>query len=189
MEGRSRCQRTVGLVPARASETGRSPRLRLLALLSTTGGVAQLVERLTGSQEVRGFKSHRLHRGMFMKMLTLVLGAQGSDPIKVVGRDRWAQQDWPSSRARTAERTPGRGRQKIPLSAAFTDPTSWPRPIEIRQAVMPKGIDWYSARSAGRTRRSRRRGRSTCNREALAHELGCLVSGVTGLAGVHGALP
>ena len=25
------------------------------------GGVAQLVERLTGSQEVRGFKSHRLH--------------------------------------------------------------------------------------------------------------------------------
>ena len=27
----------------------------------TTGGVAQLVERLTGSQEVRGFKSHRLH--------------------------------------------------------------------------------------------------------------------------------
>ncbi len=26
------------------------------------GGVAQLVERLTGSQEVRGFESHRLHR-------------------------------------------------------------------------------------------------------------------------------
>ncbi len=25
------------------------------------GGVAQLVERLTGSQEVRGFESHRLH--------------------------------------------------------------------------------------------------------------------------------
>ena len=27
------------------------------------GGVAQLVERLTGSQEVRGFESHRLHSG------------------------------------------------------------------------------------------------------------------------------
>jgi hypothetical protein len=31
-------------------------------LTSATGGVAQLVERLTGSQEVRGFKSHRLHQ-------------------------------------------------------------------------------------------------------------------------------
>ena len=30
--------------------------------LSSYGGVAQLVERLTGSQEVRGFESHRLHR-------------------------------------------------------------------------------------------------------------------------------
>jgi hypothetical protein len=30
-------------------------------LLSSYGGVAQLVERLTGSQEVRGFESHRLH--------------------------------------------------------------------------------------------------------------------------------
>ena len=29
--------------------------------LSRYGGVAQLVERLTGSQEVRGFESHRLH--------------------------------------------------------------------------------------------------------------------------------
>ena len=29
--------------------------------LSSYGGVAQLVERLTGSQEVRGFESHRLH--------------------------------------------------------------------------------------------------------------------------------
>ena len=29
--------------------------------LSRYGGVAQLVERLTGSQEVRGFKSLRLH--------------------------------------------------------------------------------------------------------------------------------
>ena len=29
---------------------------------SHLGGVAQLVERLTGSQEVRGFKSHRLHQ-------------------------------------------------------------------------------------------------------------------------------
>ena len=30
--------------------------------LSSYGGVAQLVERLTGSQEVRGFESLRLHR-------------------------------------------------------------------------------------------------------------------------------
>jgi hypothetical protein len=29
--------------------------------LSSYGGVAQLVERLTGSQEVRGFESLRLH--------------------------------------------------------------------------------------------------------------------------------
>jgi len=29
---------------------------------SLSGGVAQLVERLTGSQEVRGFESHRLHQ-------------------------------------------------------------------------------------------------------------------------------
>jgi hypothetical protein len=29
--------------------------------LGSYGGVAQLVERLTGSQEVRGFESHRLH--------------------------------------------------------------------------------------------------------------------------------
>jgi hypothetical protein len=28
---------------------------------TTVGGVAQLVERLTGSQEVRGFESHHLH--------------------------------------------------------------------------------------------------------------------------------
>jgi hypothetical protein len=32
--------------------------------LSRYGGVAQLVERLTGSQEVRGFESHRLHSVM-----------------------------------------------------------------------------------------------------------------------------
>jgi hypothetical protein len=30
-------------------------------LTATFGGVAQLVERLTGSQEVRGFESLRLH--------------------------------------------------------------------------------------------------------------------------------
>jgi hypothetical protein len=32
--------------------------------LSSYGGVAQLVERLTGSQEVRGFESLRLHSKM-----------------------------------------------------------------------------------------------------------------------------
>ena len=32
--------------------------------LSRYGGVAQLVERLTGSQEVRGFEPHRLHRNV-----------------------------------------------------------------------------------------------------------------------------
>jgi hypothetical protein len=44
------------------SRADRSGWPRLLALTSATGGVAQLVERLTGSQEVRGFKSHRLHQ-------------------------------------------------------------------------------------------------------------------------------
>ena len=43
----------------------RGGRSRLLALTSATGGVAQLVERLTGSQEVRGFKSHRLHQILY----------------------------------------------------------------------------------------------------------------------------
>ena len=46
----------------RVAADGREPAHRLLAWSSTTGGVAQLVERLTGSQEVRGFKSHRLHK-------------------------------------------------------------------------------------------------------------------------------
>ena len=44
----------------RGGEVWRRP-ARLLACPLATGGVAQLVERLTGSQEVRGFKSHRLH--------------------------------------------------------------------------------------------------------------------------------
>src|ERR1019366_29115 len=39
---------------------GRCCSVRIVAL-SRYGGVAQLVERLTGSQEVRGFESHRLH--------------------------------------------------------------------------------------------------------------------------------
>ncbi len=33
----------------------------LLSSSTQIGGVAQLVERLTGSQEVRGFESHHLH--------------------------------------------------------------------------------------------------------------------------------
>src|SRR5580704_7639336 len=40
---------------------GDGGRTWLLTFSSATGGVAQLVERLTGSQEVRGFKSLRLH--------------------------------------------------------------------------------------------------------------------------------
>jgi hypothetical protein len=43
-----------GAIP-RFSDQGRS------SLTSSHGGVAQLVERLTGSQEVRGFEPHRLH--------------------------------------------------------------------------------------------------------------------------------
>jgi hypothetical protein len=44
-----------------APTTARDHPRRLLASHLATGGVAQLVERLTGSQEVRGFESHRLH--------------------------------------------------------------------------------------------------------------------------------
>ena len=53
-----------GDAPLRA---GGSDGLRLLALCSAAGGVAQLVERLTGSQEVRGFKSHRLHQNSLVR--------------------------------------------------------------------------------------------------------------------------
>ena len=35
---------------------------REMVVSRSLGGVAQLVERLTGSQEVRGFEPHRLHR-------------------------------------------------------------------------------------------------------------------------------
>ena len=40
---------------------GRGVRPSADSVARAAGGVAQLVERLTGSQEVRGFKSHRLH--------------------------------------------------------------------------------------------------------------------------------
>ena len=48
--------------PSAAARDGTGRVSPTASVLSTTGGVAQLVERLTGSQEVRGFKSHRLHQ-------------------------------------------------------------------------------------------------------------------------------
>ena len=54
--------RVVGVPLERGPDRYRRP--RLLAWSTATGGVAQLVERLTGSQEVRGFKSHRLHHAI-----------------------------------------------------------------------------------------------------------------------------
>ena len=62
----ARCVVPLGRGPARRWGDGRTHgsirRTSTASVASATGGVAQLVERLTGSQEVRGFKSHRLHQ-------------------------------------------------------------------------------------------------------------------------------
>ena len=43
------------------------------------GGVAQLVERLTGSQEVRGFESHRLHSKLHLGRPTMLVRLELDD--------------------------------------------------------------------------------------------------------------
>jgi hypothetical protein len=45
------------------------------------GGVAQLVERLTGSQEVRGFESHRLHQILRLFGFWRHFGAERGAPL------------------------------------------------------------------------------------------------------------
>jgi len=113
--------------------TGAALLLRLLlarhcsvgkVALSRYGGVAQLVERLTGSQEVRGFESHRLHRNFAGQWLAGVTGAgrladltakltanahwsprsDNSDPE--VGRRKWIQRrrPWASNSPRLGAR-------------------------------------------------------------------------------------
>ncbi len=69
--------------PGQWSDSGCS-----LLSLDTVGGVAQLVERLTGSQEVRGFKSHRLHAVVTMTTLSLVVGPCWL-PFSHQGKRQW----------------------------------------------------------------------------------------------------
>jgi hypothetical protein len=50
-----------GLSEHQSGEPPNTVLTREVVVSPSLGGVAQLVERLTGSQEVRGFEPHRLH--------------------------------------------------------------------------------------------------------------------------------
>jgi hypothetical protein len=60
---------TTGAIPKRSDGRRAADNVA-----PTFGGVAQLVERLTGSQEVRGFESLRLHSKMRVRALAGVVG-------------------------------------------------------------------------------------------------------------------
>ena len=74
-----------------------------------------------------------LHR---FTLLEAVLGPKGADALKVEGRKCKAEQDGGFHPTEDSEEPRFRS-TKEPLSAAFTDSTTWRLPIEVRQAVVP----------------------------------------------------
>ncbi len=58
------------------------------ALARFPGGVAQLVERLTGSQEVRGFESLRLHQKSQVRVLRFLRRSEWIHPCENLVRTK-----------------------------------------------------------------------------------------------------
>ena len=110
------------------------------------GGVAQLVERLTGSQEVRGFESHRLHSKSLLR---------GSFPLIEEGPSRHL-----AIRTRETGRRDTDTSQDVILAGARPAPRC--RSVAHLGRKESTGRRRHAPHTVGRTKRDAQRANRTC---------------------------